>query len=83
MIVVAGRAGSVDGLRLIRLVVEEVEVGSLLVQRSVGNDNTNHRASEFAKLAFGYLTTLGLKARRICLSCALRPSTNIFSSWLT
>lgn len=51
MIVVAGRAGSVDGLRLIRLVVEEVEVGSLLVQRSVGNDNTNHRASEFAKLA--------------------------------
>lgn len=48
MIVVAGRAGSVDGLRLVRLVVEEVEVGSLLMQRSVGNGNTNHHASEFA-----------------------------------
>lgn len=48
MIVVAARAGSVDGLRLVRLVVEEVEVGSLLMQRNVGNGNTNHRASEFA-----------------------------------
>ena len=48
MIVVAGRAGSVDRLRLVRLVVEEVEIGSLLMQRSVGNGNTNHHASEFA-----------------------------------
>ena len=48
MIVMDGRAGSVDGLRLVRLVVEEVEVGSLLMQRSVGNGNTNHRASECA-----------------------------------
>lgn len=48
MIVVAGRAGSVDGLRLVRLVVEEVEVGGLLVQSGVGDGNTNHHASEFA-----------------------------------
>lgn len=48
MIVVAGRAGSVDGLRLIRLVVEEVEVGSLLVQSGVGDGDADHRASEFA-----------------------------------
>ena len=51
MIVVAGRAGSVDGLRLVRLVVEEVEVGGLLVQSGVGDGDADHGAGEFAKLA--------------------------------
>ena len=49
MIVVADRAGSVDGLRLVRLVVEEVEVGSLLVQSGVGDGDADHGAGEFAK----------------------------------
>lgn len=49
MIVVAGRAGSVDGLRLVRLVVEEVEVGGLLVQSGVGDGDADHSAGEFAK----------------------------------
>lgn len=48
MIVVAGRAGSVDGLRLVRLVVEEVEVGGLLVQSGVGDGDADHSAGEFA-----------------------------------
>lgn len=51
MIVVAGRAGSVDGLRLIRLVVEEVEVGSLLMQRGIGDGDADHGAGGFAILA--------------------------------
>lgn len=51
MIVVAGRAGSVDGLRLVRLVVEEVEVGGLLVQSGVGDGDADHSAGEFAVLA--------------------------------
>ena len=49
MIVVAGRAGSVDGLRLVRLVVEEVEVGGLLVQSGVGDGDADHGAGEFAQ----------------------------------
>lgn len=48
MIVVAARAGSVDRLRFVRLIIEEIKIGGLLMQRSVGNGNTNHRASEFA-----------------------------------
>ena len=51
MIVVVGRAGSVDGLRLVRLVVEEVEVGGLLVQSGVGDGDADHSAGEFAVLA--------------------------------
>ena len=51
MIVVAGRAGSVDGLRLVRLVVEEVEVGGLLVQSGVGDGDADNSAGEFAVLA--------------------------------
>ena len=39
--IVAGRAGSVDRLRLVRLVVEEVEVGSLLMQRSIGDGDAD------------------------------------------
>lgn len=39
--IVAGWAGSVDRLRLVRLVVEEVEVGSLLVQSGVGNGDAD------------------------------------------
>ena len=49
--IVAGRAGSVDRLRLVRLVVEEVEVGSLLVQRGIGDGDADHGAGEFAILA--------------------------------
>ena len=48
MIVVAARTGSVDRLRFVRLIIEEIKIGGLLMQRSVGNGNTNHRASEFA-----------------------------------
>lgn len=48
MIMVAARAGSVDRLRFVRLIIEEIKIGGLLMQRSVGNGNTNHRASEFA-----------------------------------
>lgn len=39
--IVAGWAGSVDRLRLVRLVVEEVEVGSLLMQRGVGDGDAD------------------------------------------
>ena len=39
--IVAGWAGSVDRLRLVRLVVEEVEVGSLLMQRGIGDGDAD------------------------------------------
>ena len=55
MIVVTGRAGSVDGLRLVRLVVEEVEVGSLLVWSGVGDGDADHGAGEFAKKKASFL----------------------------
>ena len=48
MIVVAARAGSVDRLRFVRLIIEEIKIGGLLMQRSISDGNTNHRASEFA-----------------------------------
>lgn len=44
--IVAGWAGSVDRLRLVRLVVEEVEVGSLLMQRGVGDGDADHGVGE-------------------------------------
>ena len=44
--IVAGWAGSVDRLRLVRLVVEEVEVGSLLMQRGIGDGDADHGVSE-------------------------------------
>lgn len=44
--IVAGWAGSVDRLRLVRLVVEEVEVGGFLMQRGVGDGDADHGAGE-------------------------------------
>jgi len=46
----AGRT-SVHRLRLVRLVVEEVEVGCLLVQCGVGDGDADHGAGEFAVFA--------------------------------
>ena len=48
MIVMDGRAGSVDRLRFVSFIIEEVEVGGLLMQSGVGNGNTDHGADEFA-----------------------------------
>ena len=50
--IVAGRAGSVDRLRLVRLVVEEVEVGCLLVQCGVGDGDADHDAGNSPYLQY-------------------------------
>lgn len=51
MIVVAARAGSVDRLRFVRLIIEEIKIGGLLMQRSISDGNTDHSAGELTELA--------------------------------
>ena len=83
MIVVAGRAGSVDGLRLIRLVVEEVEVGSLLVQSGIGDGDADHGAGELAELAVFIREGGGVEIRTdlgpaLAIITPFEPSTTTF-----